>query len=178
MSYYIVKNLQFKKKENRISCQIADSSVTDYEDKYIFSPCDDLYKGLNSADLDDKIAYLMYDVICGNIRCAQYKNLNNTFDFFEDYITKVRTAEKNNRINDLKFIYQEYKDEFNSWLVKDCLLKTKDNYYISKKTNNRTIWISRGREYAKSFNSKYVSNKTSLVDRGYEIEYIGKKAIL
>lgn len=84
MSYYIVKNVKFKKKENKVSCEIADSSLTDYEDKYIFSHCDDLYKGLNGADIEDKKAYFMYEIICGNFRCVAYKNLTNTFTFLKN----------------------------------------------------------------------------------------------
>ena len=59
------KNIKIDRKNNKISGVLADSNWRDFEDKFIYENIEDLYPKLNV--IEDKIANLYYDIICGNI---------------------------------------------------------------------------------------------------------------
>lgn len=171
MSYYNIKNIKVKEKENKISADIADSCWTDYNNRPIYSHCDDLFANTIGADIYDKQAYLMYNIIVGNYHSTKYKNLVCTFDYLREFVDEFKEAIQDDRTDDFKFIYDKHRDSIESWLNEDCYIRNQSNGYYVVRINKKTISLNY-KSYAKKFNSNYVKYMTALTRNGYEIEKI------
>lgn len=174
MGYYKVKSIKIDKENNKIKGVIADSNLRDYNDNFIYNEVDDLYPTLEV--LEDKIASLYYDLICGNFHTSlkKYTDYVLIFDLVEDFTDDFReTYRKSDRkAFDLYNVYLKHKDNIDKYTKKDCILREKDyqNRYIVR-VNKRSVSINYGKEKAKKFNSALVKNNTWYMDN-FEIEYI------
>lgn len=166
MSYIIAKNIFIKK--DRISADIADSSITDWNNKFIFNHCNDLYSSLKS--IEDKEANLVYDIIIGNLHVNntnKYSNLLNAFEYFEDFVNEFTEALRKKDYDTLHFIYRKYKGDINSWLVKDCYIKNElENHYLYSITKDGYRYTYNP---SKKFNSNFIKNKTYFLDKGFVV---------
>lgn len=173
MSYYVGKNLKMDKKNNKISCELADSCWRDFEDKLIFEKVDDLYNNLNK--LEDKKSNLYYDVICGNLHLSgKYSDLICSFDYFENFVNEFRDVLNNDNRKDLDLynVFLKYKKDIDRYTIKNCILRQKeyDNRYITK-TNKNSVFIGYYKTNAKKFNDIQVKKNDWYIDN-FEIEYI------
>lgn len=171
MSYYVIKDIKMNRKTNKISANIADSSLRDYNDNLKYSYCDDLFAMTKGATFEDKKAFLFFNIITGVYHCNRYKNLVCTFDYFEGFVAEVKDALINSRINDLSKIYYKYKADIDEWLKKDCIVRNISHSLYVTRINKRSISLN-NRHYATIYNSKYIEHRTSLLKNGYEIEKI------
>lgn len=171
MSYFLIKNIKVKKNENKISVEIADSSLTDWEGRYIYHKCEDICEYSVFCNISDKKALLIYNVILGNYHCSQYKELVCTFDYFKDFIDEMKSVMMSSSKEEGRYgnVLKKFEKEINSFLIKDCYLK--NGYKYVTRINKKSISLNY-KSNAKTFNSKYIKNQTALLDNGYEIEYL------
>lgn len=174
MSYYKIKNLKIDKKNNKISCDIADSSIRSWDNKFVFDHCDDIYDNLKT--IGDKICTLYYNIIEGNIHIdsGKYKDLVCTFITFNDFIKEYRDirCKEDIKENELYNLYLKYENDFKDYLKKDCVLKQKgfNNRFIVR-VNKNSISINYGIDRAKKFNSKQVK-QNKWYRENFDIVYI------
>ena len=117
MSYYKIKNLKIDKKNNKISCDIADSSIRSWDNKFVFDHCDDMYNNLKT--IGDKICALYYNIIEGNIHInsGKYKDLVCTFITFNDFVKEYRDIryKEDMKENELYNLYLKYENDFKNY---------------------------------------------------------------
>lgn len=178
MGYYQAKKLKIDKKNNRVSGALADSNWRDCDDKMIYDEYEDMYSEYNT--IGDKIAYLYYDIICGNIHTSisTYADLVCSFDYFKAFTDDFREVLRNDnkKDNDLYNVYLKHKSDFDEYTKKNCILRSKEKYYNSmyayvKRENQKSLSLTFNKEKAKRFNDKRVQQYDYFMEN-YEIEYI------
>ncbi|MBR2652852.1 MAG: hypothetical protein IKC22_00805 [Bacilli bacterium] len=177
MGYYKAKNIKIDRKNNKISGVLADSNWRDFEDKFIYESIEDLYPKLNV--IEDKIANLYYDIICGNIHTSngKYEDLVCSFDYigngnFTEEFRQVYSKE-NRQDYELYNVFKKYEDEINKYAVKNCVLRRKGSksLYIVRLNKTSVSMNYVDKEKAKKFNAEKVKRNSWYMEN-YDIEYI------
>lgn len=173
VSYYSGRNLKIDKINNKISCELASSNWRDFKDRLVFEKVDDLYSKLNR--IEDKIANLYYDVICGNIHITgKYIDLRCSYSYFNNFVHEFESVLENDSKQDLDLynVYLKYKTDFDRYTVKNCVLRQKgyNNRYVVR-INKYSLSINYGKEKARKFNDIRVKSNKWYMDE-FEIEYI------
>lgn len=174
MSFYHMRNLKIDKKNNKISCEIADSNCFDWKNRLIWDKIDDLYSNFNV--IEDKIAVMMKNIIEGNIHTSnpKYKDLVCRFELFEGFLKDINAViyKEGRKDYEIYNVYLKHKDEIESYTKKDCVLKQKgwSNRYAVR-VNQHSISINYGIEKARKFNSKLVQENDWYMEN-FDIVYI------
>lgn len=176
MSYNVAKKIKIDKKNNRIGCEIASSNFRDYKDRLVFETVEDLYSDLNVVE--DKIATLYYDIICGNIHTdGELKDLICTFAYigngkFTKEFSQVY-CNKNRQNFDLYKVYKKYEEEIKNYTKKDCALRKKNynNLYVVRVNKTSVSMNYTSKDKARKFNSLRVKNNDWYMEN-FDIIYI------
>ncbi len=175
MSYYIAKRLKIDKENNKISCELADSSIRDYRDRLFFEKVEDLYSNLNV--IEDKIAILYYDIVCGNIHVdGKLKDLVCSFNYigngkFSEEFKQVY-CNKDRQDYDLYKVYKKYEEDIKNYIKKDCVLKKKNSSLYIIRVNKTSVSMNYvDKDKARKFNSLKVKNNDWYM-KNFDIVYI------
>ena len=172
MSYYKVKNIKIDKKNNTISAILGDSSLRDYDGNLIYEKCENMYSEYNT--INDKIACLYYDIICGYIHASgKYSGLVCSFDYFGDFCNDFKEVmyKENRKDDELYGVYLKYQDEFKRYTTKNCILKVKGAREYLKRITKTHYFTTIDKEKAKKFNDLQVKINEWYIEN-FDIEYI------
>ena len=176
MSYNIAKKLKIDKENNKISCELASSNLRDYRDRLIFEKIEDLYSNLKV--IEDKIATLYYDIVCGNIHVdGKLKDLVCSFDyigngnFYEEF--KQVYYNKDRQDYDLYKVYKKYEEDIKNYIKKDCILRKKNTsgLYIIRVNKTSVSMNYVDKDKARKFSSLQVKNNDWYMEN-FDIIYI------
>lgn len=149
MGYLIVKNLKLDKKNNRISGDVADSNVTDYNDNYMYYPTEDIYSSLKTWE--EKYARLVYSVITGGIHIyGSHKlrkiELGTNIKELENYMEEARELGYVGVYNKHKDLIESIFKEKREYIIKF----TEDKGYL-RKIDTRNYYLTLIPENAKKY---------------------------